>query len=493
MQMKARNSLIFLLWTLSVFFACAILQAEDETKEQKLNVLFIAIDDLKPVLNCYGARQIHSPNIDRLAARGTQFIRAYCQQALCNPSRASVLTGCRPDTNGVHINKTHFRENKPDVVTLPQHFRNNGYACYAYGKIYHAWLRDPPSWTEPQKPIPHTPYGIDENNVLTERLRKEAKAKGDKGRVMGPAWEAADVPDNRLEDGMIADIAIQKMAELANQPFFLAVGFFRPHLPFVAPKKYWDLYDEDDIKFAKVQQKPQGAPDYALNNWGELRCFYQIPKEGPVSDEQAKKLIHGYYACVSFIDAQVGKLMAALDKLGLKEKTIVVLWGDHGWHLGDHGLWCKHTNFEESTHSPLIIHAPGKRSGKTEALVEFIDIYPTIADLAGLPLPKHLEGKSLIPLMDDPALEWSEGAVSQFPRWVPERKLHLMGYSIRTKRYRLTEWVNNPKWADKEQYFREVELYDYEKDPLETKNFANDPSYAETKSRLLDLLHSIKK
>jgi iduronate 2-sulfatase len=448
---------------------------------RRRNVLFIAVDDLRNELGCYGVQGIRSPNIDQLAARGTTFDRAYCQQAVCSPSRSSLLTGCRPDTTKVYDLVTHFRKSLPDVVTLPQYFKNHGYFTRSVGKIYHPGFDDKPSWSEPAPRVNRPTYALEENKALV--ARKTAAAAGKQfaapsarsNAMKGPAYECADVPDNTYSDGAIADAAIEMLREAKDKPFFLAVGFLKPHLPFVAPKKYWDLYRRDGIPMAPNPFPPQDAPRIALSNWGELRAYEDIPQVGPLTDEQAQTLKHGYYACVSYMDAQLGRVLAELDRLGLREQTVIVLWGDHGWKLGEHGEWCKHTNFENDTHAPLICCAPGQKAAgrHSPALVEFVDIYPSLCELAGLPLPSHLEGTSFAPLLDAPQRSWKKAAFSQYPRGGG-----VMGYSMRTDRYRLTRWLNRNE--------AEVarELYDHQKDPQENVNIADRPENREVVEEL---------
>ncbi|MFQ6132848.1 MAG: sulfatase [Armatimonadota bacterium] len=432
----------------------------------KLNVLFIPVDDLRPQLGCYGHEQMISPNIDRLAASGTAFLRAYCQQAVCAPSRASLLSGCRPDTTRVYDLRTPLRSVMPEVVTLPQHFRNHDYHTVSLGKVYHHGRRDdPPAWSEdPWSPSGAFPgYASPEARALCDRLWEEGGREGQRRSVKGSPTEAYDAPDNAYADGKLTDKAIEAMRELRDRPFFLGVGYYKPHLAFCCPQRYWDLYRREEIDLADNPFRPKGAPDIALHNWGELRAYYGIPKQGPVSDEQARELIHGYYACVSFIDAQVGRLMDELEALGLSDKTVVVLWGDHGWNLGEHGLWCKHCNYETSTHSPMIVSVPGQKApgGKSEALTEFVDIYPSLCEACGLPTPEHVEGTSFAPLLDDPDREWKTAAFSQYPRGGG-----VMGYSMKTDRYRYTEWIR----AGEEVVA--VELYDHQTDPAENVNIA---------------------
>ncbi len=434
----------------------------------RLNVLMIAVDDLRPQLGCYGDRAVKSPNIDRLAARGLTFNRAYCQQAVCSPSRTSLLTGRRPDTTKVYDLQTHFRTHIPDVVTLPQLFKNHGYHTQALGKIYHPGYDDPPSWSAPHWGPRVPAYGPD-GQALLRRLWDEARPQGMEAvaRVRGLPWEAPEVADNELPDGAIADRAVELVGELTERPFFLAVGFHKPHLPFVAPRKYWDLYEERAFRLPASPRPPEGAPSYAPGIWGELRAYHGMPKQGPVSEEQARKLIHGYHAALSYMDAQVGRLLDALDRHGLRERTVVALWGDHGWQLGEHGIWCKHTNYERSVRAPLIVAVPGQKSAgrRTDALAEFVDLYPGLAELCGLPLPDGLEGTSFVPLLADPRRSWKRAAFSQYPRQIPGQGRG-MGYSLRTDRYRLTEWSVPGK------EFREYELYDHHADPDENVNLA---------------------
>lgn len=446
----------------------------------KRNVLFIAVDDLRPDLGCYGHPMVKSPNIDRLAASGVQFERAYCQQAVCSPSRTSLMTGLRPDSTKVFDLQTHFRDTIPDVVTLPEHFKNNGYQSVAFGKIYHGSLNDTQSWSVPWK----RPNGASYNNPDTleymqrrseEAIEKKLKGKARSYYSRGTATEGEDVADNKYRDGMIADQAIEAMRGFKGKPFFLAVGFLKPHLPFTCPKKYWDLYDRDEIDVADNPYLPKNATEYSATNWGELRHYSDMPAKGPVSDKKAKELIHGYYACVSCTDAQIGRVVDELDRLGLRDDTIIVLWGDHGWKLGEHGLWCKHTNFELDAHVPMIFSAPGiKGAGsKTYGLTEYVDIYPTICELAGLELPEHLEGISAVPLMDDPEMQWKSAAFSQYPRG------GVMGYSMRTKNYRYIEWIDRETGEVKAS-----ELYDHRRDPSENNNAVDDPEYSQVVKRL---------
>ncbi|MEO7319481.1 MAG: sulfatase-like hydrolase/transferase [Chthoniobacteraceae bacterium] len=463
--------------------------------EQKPNVIFIAVDDLRPELGCYGNKIVKTPNIDRLAARGVVVNHAYCQQAVCSPSRSSLLTGRRPDATRVWDLETHFRAALPDAITLPQHFKMNGYYCAALSKIYHHGFEDGRSWNEPHwypngqtidtDPVDWTKRSVQKIAPGVQEYTKAAMpADNDKPNAgkpgtaaKGAAFEVSPKGDDELPDGFTAAEAVKRLHELKGkgQPFFLAVGFLKPHLPFVAPKKYWDLYDPDKIPLPAIDYLPEGAPAFAGHDNGELHSYANVPKGNPIPTDFAKTLRHGYYACISYTDAQVGRLLDALDQEGLAENTVIVLWGDHGWQLGDHGLWHKHTNFELATRAPLIVSVPHQKSAgqKCDAPVEFVDVYPTLADVCGLPIPAGLDGVSLKPLVDNPSASVKKIAISQYPRGGPQTGgRSLMGYSIRDARWRLTLWRdrNNHEIAAKE-------LYDEQNDPAETVNLASKPEH----------------
>lgn len=457
--------------------------AAERAIEVRPNVLFIAVDDLRPELACYGAEHIESPNIDRLAAGGLRFDLAYCQQAVCNPSRTSLMTGLRPDTIGVTGNHSHFRSKMPAVVTLPQHFKQHGYHAAAIGKLYHGvfpdgasntkWdtMGDPQSWSVPAIRFGpryyYTEEGVAAAKQTFARVYKPKNPGPDawtKKLVFGPATESPDVEDNVLYDGQVADAAIATLSDLKrnpDQPFFLAVGFIKPHSPYIAPKKYFDLYDDIDV--ASQQTLPQAAPGLAGHGSSELRRYTDQPRRGEISEDKQRRVRHAYYACVSYIDAQVGRVLDELDRLDLADNTIVCLYGDHGYHLGEQGLWGKTTNFELDTRVPLIIRAPGMKAAGTSSssLVELVDLYPTLADLAGLPVADHLDGTSLSSLLDDPTQSVKDAAFSQYPRG------DLMGYSMRTATHRLTRWVNRQTGEVKH-----TEVYDYADGLVEQKNVA---------------------
>ena len=397
---------------------------------QKPNILFIAIDDLRPELACYGKDYIISPHIDKLARESQLFTRAYCQQPICGPSRTSIMTGLRPEKSGVIHNALYFRESSPDLVTLSQYFIQHGYNAAMAGKIYHQKMTDlEKSWNFPtSKPqIKNRTrlvggYALAENQKIFKQnkenlLKQFGMIPG--GLLHGPAYESADVSDATYSDGYTAlqTIATLKKMKATGKPFFMATGFKKPHLDFIAPKKYWDLYDRDQIEFKASTATPRGGASTALHKSFELRTRHGIPKKGPINTALSLTLLHAYYACVSYVDAQVGLLLKSLHDEGLADNTIVVLWGDHGWHLGDIGIWGKATNYEVAARVPLIIHAPQMthKGVKSSALVELLDIYPTLVELADLPKAPKIQGKSLVPLLKNPSLEWLEPVLTQYP------------------------------------------------------------------------------
>ncbi|MDP6041284.1 MAG: sulfatase [Candidatus Latescibacteria bacterium] len=483
--MKRRQFMDLSVWAATAAAVFPHVLTSSSQAALKRNVLFISIDDLRPELNCYGASHIHSPNIDRLAESGTLFRRAYCQQAVCNPSRASLMTGLRPDTSGVIDLPTHFRDRVPDVVTIPQHFMNNGWHSQGMGKIYHTGhgnRDDKFSWSVPHQRPRINNYLLKESLQIARENRKKNKADKSHRWTNGPPTEMADVVDEAYRDGATARLAVETLNTLVDQPFFLATGFSRPHLPFCAPKKYWDLYDRSKIELPDNYFPQKNVPSYAPASWGELRKYHGIPPEGSVSEEQALTMIHGYYACVSYIDAQVGLMLNELDRLGLRDNTSVVLWGDHGWKLGEHAAWCKHSNVEDDTNAPLICSDPDLSGGHvTDALVEFVDVYPTLCELAGLSVPSHVEGDSYVPLMQNPKREWKTAAFSQYPRG-----RNRMGYTMRTDRYRYTEWVSR----DVNRELLAQELYDHKTDPQENVNVINDSAYASVVPKLAKQMKS---
>lgn len=437
---------------------------------QPPNVLFIAVDDLRPALGCYGDPLAKTPNIDRLASTGRQFLAAYCQQAVCGPSRTSVLTGRLPDNNRVWHNRQRFRVHEPDTVTLPQLFMRAGYRAESYGKVFsgNADEEDPESWSAPA--------------VLKAEGWRNAVERSTVGDGKGPATEAAEVGDEGYADGKLATLAIEALKRLRRGPFFLAVGFFKPHLPFNAPRQYWDLHDPAAFGEADIKRTVGAAAD-AYPDHRELAGYAGMPRSEQVATDEARRLRQGYYACVSYVDAQVGRLLAALEEQGLAESTIVVLWGDHGYSLGEADHWCKATNFERDTRVPLVIRVPGMPSAGEPAagLVEHVDIYPTLAEVASLTPPDEIDGRSLGPMLRDPSTPGRPFALSQYPRpWKPQSP-QTMGYSLRSPTHRYTRWV---QWADKRLVAEE--LYVYGRLPgqgdgptpfVERINVANDPAH----------------
>lgn len=437
---------LIVLPTVTLIQSCnSALKAEDRTEDRPLNVLFIVVDDLRPELGCYENKQIKSPNIDRLAGEAVLFTRAYCQQSLCAPSRASMLSGLRPDSTHIYRLITRLREAQPGIITLPQHFRQNGYHTVSLGKIFHHREESPGSWSEKEW-LPELSYMDYKSQANIEIQRRT-------GSEVAMATDRAEEPDSTYIDGMILDRAIQQLTALKDSTFFLFVGFIRPHLPFIAPEKYWKMYSPDDISLPFSQHDPLGAPEYALTRRWEIDRYVDIPSYSEKKElprEKVLELRHGYYASVSFIDVLIGKLINTLKELDLYDHTIIVLWGDHGFKIGEHGEWAKFTNFEIDTRIPLIVRVPGTGSTgmKTDAIVEAVDIYPTLCDLARLPVPSHLQGESFAPVLDDPGIPWDQVAFSQFWRDNGAFRDHpIMGLSMRTDSFRFTRW-HYMEWPD---------------------------------------------
>jgi uncharacterized sulfatase len=435
---------------------------------ERLNVLFIAVDDMNNDLGCYGNPLIKSPNIDRLAKLGVRFDRAYCQFPLCSPSRTSVMTGMRPDTTEVFDLNTHFRKALPGAVTLSQMFRNNGYFAARVGKIYHYGtpgqigtngLDDEPSWD-----VRVNPAGRDKTD---EALVLNLTANRGLGASL--SLLKAEGSDAEQTDGLVASETIKLLEANKDKPFFIAAGFYRPHCPHIAPKAYFDLYPLESVPhpsgpFPEMQEVPDPAR-MQVKPWPWLG----------VSEAESRQAKQAYWATISFVDAQVGRLLDALDRLELTDKTVVVFWSDHGYHTGEHGLWMKQSLFENSARVPLIISAPAQKAkgGASGRTVELLDLYPTLAELCALAPPPALQGKSLKPLLDDPQAAWDRPAFTQVWRG------GFAGHSVRTERFRLTEWAGGARGR---------ELYDYQNDPGELHNLANDPAHATTLAELQKLI-----
>ncbi|MFC4992035.1 sulfatase [Rubritalea tangerina] len=468
---------------------------------EKPNVLFIVVDDLKPYLACYGDPVAITPNFDRLAKQGTLFTKAYSNQAVCGPSRCSTFTSLRPDRTRVHDLKTDFLAESPWVVSLPEHLRNHGYSTAGSGKLFHGGKSDKimnqRAWHalvdeaqlpfNPNYPKPAKHY----QNPKSQAAYQAALANGKKGFFAltkalkdanaNPSTECLNIPDDAYIDGAITKQSIQFIHQLSNssKPFFIAVGFKKPHLAFTAPKKYWDLYDPNSLKLATYQKAPKGAPKYAAHTWGELKAYSDIQADTPVPPNKQRELIHGYYACVSYIDAQIGKLLDTLEAKNLTQNTLIVLWSDHGWHLGDHGLWCKHSNYEQATRSVLMFSGPGvKTNQQIHNPVELIDIFPTVCELTQTPQLPNLDGISLSPSLNDPNHQSRRFAISQYPRHIT------MGYALRDNNYRYVAWLKNPNPKTpltQLENIRDEELYKLSSDPLETTNLA---LHAEQQARI---------
>ena len=504
-----------LLFILPIFFVVLKIPAQGINKTTKPNVIFIAIDDLKPTIGAFGDEFAKTPVLDKVAKNGTTFTNNHTQQAVCGPSRASLLTGKRPDYTKVRDLKTKMRDINPNILTIPQYFKENGYITAGVGKIYDPRCvdeyRDQPSWSLPfikeadlnyPQEYGQPALGYYQNKEIKEQitvLRKEAEGKGvsninkyvrDRYK---PPFEISNVPDEAYTDGAITVSALSLLDQVSDdtsKPFFLAIGFKRPHLPFVAPKKYWDLYDREAIQLAAFQKKSKNSSDLAYHSSGEMRSYlssevhYKLNEKKllEMDEELQKKLIHGYYACVSFVDTQVGKIIEKLKEKDLDKNTIIVVFGDHGWHLGDHSLWNKHSNFEQATRSPLMIYVPnGNTSVKVSSPTEFVDLFPTLCELSGLSIPENLDGKSLLPLINQTNKVAKKYAVSQW------HKGKVTGYSFRTDTYRYTVWIDKKKSSEfiTSNDIVAQELYDYSKDPLETRNHFGRPEYKTIQKELM--------
>jgi len=465
---------------LSLFVSLLAISASSASESDPPNFLVIAIDDLRDWLGCYGADFVKSPHIDGLAERGILFERAYCQMAVCGPSRSSVFSGARPDTIRAWNNRTHFRDHAPDIVSLPQFFRELGYRTQGFGKVLHDTHRDPVSWTEPFF------YPEDPQYARPGNAGKRALIDGihPENRV-NPLVEAADVPDTGYRDGLIAEEAVKAIGEAAREerPFFLFAGFHKPHSPFVAPQRYWDLYDRDEVPLATNPFPPENSPSFSSQGARYLRSFAAMPEEGDFPEPLAREIVHAYLACVSYVDAQVGKLLGALEASGAGSDTIVVLFSDHGYQLGHHNMWCKHSNFETSTRVPFLFVDPRRpevAGRRVAGPVELVSLYPTLAELAGEEPPAHCEGDSLLAAWNDPAGFVNEKRVA----WSRFNKGGHAGRAMRTARFRLVRWT--PMRGGGKPVF---ELFDHAVDPLENRNVAEDPTYRAIFERLRERMN----
>ncbi len=440
----------------------------NNTNEKVPNILFIAVDDLRPELGIYGNDYVITPHIDQLAKRGAIFDRAYCSVSWCAPSRTALMTGMRPQSTGVMDLSTHFRSKIPDAVTMPQFFKQKGYTSLGFGKLYHndIKMQDDQSWSQPcwiPEGTPILAYASEENKQIAEGSTYHKAT----------VTEAANVPDNAYPDGQITNNVINALHELksAKKPFFLGVGYYKPHLPFTAPKKYWDLYNREDIPLSAVTELPENASPYIFRSWSETGSYTDITQPEPYSDTLSLRLKHGYFACVSYIDAQIGRLLDELKTLDLDDNTIVVIWGDHGWKLGEYGRWSKHSNMEIDTRVPLIVYVPGKEPRAISGIVETIDIYPTLVEMAGFNVSEELEGENLFYKKRDFAL-------SAIPRD------SVTGYSVRTNEFRYTEWRMNSE----PQVVISSELYNHRENDQELENIVAKPQYSKQLESLKQIL-----
>lgn len=509
-----------LLRTLSLFTMTFVTLCN--AQNTKKNILFIAVDDLKPLLSNYGVSEMITPNFDRLAKMGMTFTNAHVQYAVCGPSRASIMTGVNPDRTKVWDLHTDFRKSAPNLMSMPEYLITQGYQTTAVGKIYHQGAtstspgHDAKSWSIPhQSPENYDSkygrpafnyYQNPETKRQLEKIEKEARKKGitKSGKIrnyvlerLKPTTESMDIPDNAYPDGLYTETALKQLNDLEKngKPWFLGVGFQRPHLPFSAPKKYWDLYDRDKVKLAEFQQLGEGIPEIAYHPFGELKSYSDIDNDfnigNKIPEAKQRELIHGYMAATSYIDALLGKLLDELEKRNIIDNTVIVLWGDHGWHLGDHTEWCKHSNFEQATRIPFMFAGPGvERNKKNNDPVNLVDLFPTVFELANVKQSSQTDGESLVPLLDNNASTNLniDYAYHQYARGGTK-----MGYSIRTAQYRYTEWhANNYRSYDayNEKNIIARELYDYDKDPLETKNWVDDKAYSSIAKDLKNKLKS---
>lgn len=483
---------------------------------QKPNVLFVSIDDLRPALGVYGDSLVITPNLDQFAAEGITFREAFCQSAVCAPSRASLMTGIRPDSTRVWHLGDKFREINPDAVTMPQYFSKSGYHTVNIGKIFHNYMPDSTSWDEPDlrparfvredwlKRDGETFYISKEVNesqaTKRDSLLKLRPVRYADGWNTGPAWEAANVHDTMYYDGAQTKLAKQTLTRLSksNEPFFMGLGYFRPHLPFAVPKKYWDMYDPEKMPMPNNSEIPKGAPIQAMNSMYELRHYDGFQHIGhptssyKMSEDTIRTLRQGYYASVSYVDALLGDLFAHMKEIGIYENTIIVVWGDHGWKLGDHNSWGKMTNYNIDLKVPILIRYPNQknRGAQTHAITELVDLFPTLCELAGIEVPKYMQGVSLVPLIENPKLTWKSAAFSQFHRRpkVSADGQRYMGYSLNTREYHYIEWYTWDHKTGTKGELRDIELYDRENDPHEKVNISQNTALTDVRKALANQL-----
>lgn len=502
--MKKNHTTYWFLALLSlVIFNCQ--NSKKETKRP--NILFVSIDDLRPTLGVYGDTIAITPNIDQLASEGMTFMQTFTQVAVCAPSRASLMTGLRPDSTRVWHLGDKFREIHPNTVTMPQYFSKFGYHTVNLGKIFHNYMPDSISWDEPDlRPSRYLrPDWINrdgETFYIDEKVNSSQVRKRDSllkirpiryadGWNTGPAWEAANVHDTMYYDGAQNKLAKQTLTRIAkmDKPFFMGLGYFRPHLPFAAPKKYWDMYNREKIPLSKNPEIPKNAPLHTMNSMYELRHYDGFNHIGHptssyrMSQDTIQTLRHGYYASVSYVDALLGQLITHMKDIGIYDNTIIILWGDHGWKLGDHNSWGKMTNYNIDLKVPMIIRYPNQenRNAKTYEITELIDMFPSLCELVNIEVPEYMQGTSFVPLLENPNLEWKKAAFSQFhrrPKVSADGKRH-MGYSMNTENYHYIEWYGWDSKTGTKREFESAELYDSKNDPLETINIAQNEELSE--------------
>lgn len=513
-----RNSIMRRKFTYVILFSIVLLafgmiscNPPVELKEGKPNILFVSIDDLGPVLGAYDNEYVKSPNLDKFADNGLTFRNNYCQAAVCAPSRASLMTGLRPDSTRVWHLGDKFREINPETVTMPQHFNKNGYHTVCIGKIFHNYMPDSISWDEPDlRPVQYLRPEWLKRDGETFYVNKEtqAKQKIKRDRLIakrpnyyadgwnnGPAWEMEDVHDSLYYDGAQNELAKRTLTRLSknDQPFFMALGYFRPHLPFAVPKKYWDLYDRDNLPLAPNPFVPEQSPIMSMNSMYELRGYdgfsgLKHPTENEMAEDTARILKHGYYASVSYVDALLGNIIQHLKDLEIYDNTIIIIWGDHGWKLGEHNSWCKQSNYNIDIQVPMMICSPNQinKGRQTFEITELVDIFPSLCEMAGIEVPGYMQGNSFVPLIEEPEREWKAAAFSQFhrrPKVTPDGKRY-MGYSIRTKKYHYIEWYYWDHLLGEKGEFVTSELYDSLTDPDENINIAAREEHDETVKNL---------